>query len=156
MSDNPILRPVESCVTEGRARDDFDVSGRGLAPASSRLHGLLSQLSYQFDNRSSAARRKPVLIAESRAKHPTEPRHLPSALLVDKVRTRSFETGIEPETSRVGAGRSTTELRPHMAEAITLNHRPTHCCDGQEASWISSAARCCGIRTRSSSKEDLR
>ncbi len=47
-------------------------------------------------------------------------RHLLSALLVDKERTRSFRTEIEPATSRVGTGCSTTELRLHMAEAITL------------------------------------
>ena len=92
-------------------------------------------MSYQFDNRSTAARRKVIQIAESRSKLPTEPRRPPSALLVDKERTRSFKTGFEPATSRVGTGCSTAELGLHMAEAITLNYRPTQNDDGQEASW---------------------
>ena len=92
---------------------------------------------------------KTVQIAESRLNPPTELRDLPSALLVDKERKRSFETGFEPATSRVGTGRSTTELRLHMAEAITLNHRPTHCLTDKRRDGNPSVARWCGDRTRS-------
>ena len=79
-----------------------------------------------------------VKIAGGKPKRPTLPRRLPAALSVDKERTKTFETGFEPATSRVGAGCSTTELRLHMAEAIILNHRPTRKVDGQEARWKST------------------